>query len=125
MARLIDADRLAAFPHEPTSGTEDIITEWIEEIFSIEEIIDHKEDLEKLCWKVINGFIGVIETEPTVDAVEVVHGEWIDAYPDIEPNPLFMYGICSVCGCKQSISHKLNYCMDCGAKMDGGKKDEM
>lgn len=72
MGRLIDADRLAAFPHELTSGTEDAITEWIEEIFSTEEIIDHNEDLEKLCWKVINGFIGVIETEPTVDAVEVV-----------------------------------------------------
>ena len=45
-------------------------------------------------------------------------GYWINAYPDIEPNPMFMYGICSVCGFKQSISNKLNYCPNCGAKME-------
>jgi rubrerythrin len=57
---------------------------------------------------------------PSADVVEVVHGEWINAYPDIEPNPMFMYGICSQCGFEQSISDKLNYCPNCGAKMDGG-----
>lgn len=46
-------------------------------------------------------------------------GKWIDAYPDIEPNPMFMYGICSVCGCEQAISDKLNFCPDCGADMRG------
>lgn len=119
MCRLIDADRLAAFPHEPESGTEDAITEWIEDVFSIEEIIDHNEDLEKLCWKVINGFIGVIETEPTVDAVEVVHGEWIYWGKDV-----WRQCKCSECltsyGCIDTP-----YCPHCGAKMDGGKKDEM
>lgn len=122
MARLIDADRLAAFPHEPTSGTEDAITEWIKEIFSTEEIIDHKEDLEKLCWKVINGFIGVIETEPTVDAVEVVHGEWLDRTAP-EGVKLFFHLKCSECQYKDNIRHR--YCPYCGAKMDGGRKDEM
>lgn len=99
MARLIDADRLAAFPHEPTSGTEDAINEWIEEIFSTEEIIDHKEDLKKLCWKVINGFIGVIETEPTVDAAPVIH--W-------------------TCETDMTSNDTANYCPDCGAKFDAG-----
>lgn len=46
-------------------------------------------------------------------------GKWINAYPDIEPNPMFMYGICSVCGFEQSISDKLKYCPNCGAKMEG------
>lgn len=59
-----------------------------------------------------------IADAPTVDAVEVVHGRWIDAYPDIEPNPMFMYGICSECGFEQAISKYLNYCPNCGAKMD-------
>lgn len=44
-------------------------------------------------------------------------GHWINAYPDIEPNPMFMYAICSVCDFKQSVSIKLNYCPNCGAKM--------
>ena len=46
-------------------------------------------------------------------------GRWINAYPDIEPNPMFMYGICSVCGFEQAISNKLNFCPNCGARMEG------
>lgn len=45
-------------------------------------------------------------------------GRWINAYPDTEPNPMFMYGICSICGFEQSISDKLNFCPNCGAKME-------
>ena len=54
---------------------------------------------------------------PTVDAEPVRHGHWVDAYPDIEPKPMFMYGICSVCGFEQSISNKLKYCPNCGSNM--------
>lgn len=55
----------------------------------------------------------------------VRHGRWIDAYPDIEPNPMFMYGICSECGFEQGISKYLNYCPNCGAKMsDDGELKE-
>ena len=57
---------------------------------------------------------------PVADVAEVRHGKWVDAYPDIEPNPMFMYGICSECGFEQGISKYLNYCPNCGAKMDGG-----
>ena len=52
------------------------------------------------------------------DVAPLRHGRWIDAYPDIEPNPMFMYGICSECGFEQAISKYLNYCPNCGAKMD-------
>ena len=55
---------------------------------------------------------------PSEDVSPVRHGRWIDAYPDIEPNPMFMYGICSECGFEQGISKYLNYCPNCGAKMD-------
>lgn len=48
----------------------------------------------------------------------VKHGHWIDSYPEIESNPMFMYGICSVCGFKQSISDKLKFCPECGSVMD-------
>ena len=49
---------------------------------------------------------------------EPKRGEWKCSYPEIEPNPMFMYGICSICGFEQSISNKLNYCPNCGAKME-------
>ena len=69
-------------------------------------------------------FVQVVDVQDVVDApaadvAPVRHGRWIDAYPDIEPNPMFMYGICSECGFEQGISKYLNYCPNCGAKMDG------
>ena len=58
---------------------------------------------------------------PAVDVSPVRNGRWIDAYPDIETNPMFMYGICSECGFEQAISKYLNYCPNYGAKMDGAE----
>lgn len=63
-------------------------------------------------------FVEFIKKQPTIEAEPVKHGRWIDAYPDIEPNPMFMYGICSECGFEQGISKYLNYCPNCGAKME-------
>ena len=51
---------------------------------------------------------------PTVDAVEVVHGRWIDValrYTQVKEK-------CSVCG-GIVYAHGFNYCPNCGAKMDG------
>ena len=62
-----------------------------------------------------------VSDAPTADVAPVRHGRWIDAYPDIEANPMFMYGICSECGFEQGISKYLNYCPNCGARMDGAK----
>lgn len=64
----------------------------------------------------------VVEDAPTIEP-ERKTGRWINAYPDIEPNPMFMYGICSECGFDQSISDKLNYCPNCGADMRGEKNE--
>ena len=57
----------------------------------------------------------------TVDAVEVVHGEWIEDY-DIftqdngyESEPIMIGYICSECG-KESFQN-FNYCPNCGADM--------
>ena len=49
------------------------------------------------------------------DAVEVVHGYWIDtphAYGFVSPR-------CSVCLQFSKYHEKFNYCPNCGAKMDG------
>ena len=65
-----------------------------------------------------------LEAIPATDVVEVKHGKWIDAYPQKEQNPMFNYGTCSVCGFEQSISNKLNFCPNCGAKMDAEPPQE-
>lgn len=55
---------------------------------------------------------------PKIDAVEVVHGEWIeDEYGFIH---------CSICGMEydEPEHYKTNYCPNCGAKMDGEVNDD-
>lgn len=54
-----------------------------------------------------------LEAEPTVDAVEVVHGRWIDAREYCGDY------MCSNCDALYG-TNKFNYCPNCGAKMDGG-----
>ena len=58
-----------------------------------------------------------------VDAVEVVHGEWV-----IERSPVEAEFKCSECDylyidADSYAKEKYNYCPNCGAKMDGERKD--
>lgn len=60
----------------------------------------------------------LVMAQPTVDAVEVVHGRW-ESRTD-----LFGFVRCSACkDCniydKWADGKKWNYCPHCGAKMDG------
>ena len=68
----------------------------------------------------------IVRDAPTVDAVEVVHGQWKNI-TDFGNGDC--YGFCSVCAAEQ---HEQNasalkafhrYCRWCGAKMDGERKD--
>lgn len=69
----------------------------------------------------------VADAAPTVDAVPVVHGEWIS----VDGTPECDEWDCSVCERRLTFGELLNaedvyewnhYCPDCGAKMDGGLK---
>ena len=56
----------------------------------------------------------VLANAPTVDAVEVVHGRWIDValrYTEVKEE-------CSVCHGVVRV-HGFRFCPNCGAKMDG------
>lgn len=59
-----------------------------------------------------------IRRQKAVDAVQVVHGEWIyDHWCEFK---------CSNCGHwsdSKPYKGRENYCPNCGAKMDGGKDD--
>ena len=64
MARAIDADELEMFPYSEGSGTEEQIAEWIEQVGLSEE--DTADRARLLCWKVIEGCINVVKTQPTL-----------------------------------------------------------
>ena len=68
----------------------------------------------------------IIQQAPTVDAVEVVHGRWIEGgktrVDDVNGRILH----CSKCGDYCYNFDPIpphNYCPNCGAKMDGGNED--
>ena len=93
MNRYIDADALTAEFKRLTLGENSLI----ERIFA-------------------DGVYAVIETFPTADVVEVRHGEWIEhTYGELK---------CSICGIVQEdYPHRYNYCTNCGAKMDGERRE--
>ena len=64
--------------------------------------------------------------EKTIEAVEVVHGEWIDIseYVTTAYGHLDIFK-CSNCSAEITIDDHDDYCPNCGAKMDGHKKDVM
>jgi len=65
--------------------------------------------------------VGYINAIPAVDAVPIVHGEWIEYG---EPNSLgeyeSWYWTCSACGTVGLDTFK--YCPSCGVRMDGEKE---
>lgn len=56
----------------------------------------------------------ILDRVPTVDAVPVRHGRWIDKDGSI--------ATCSACGDRWGVWSVMRYCPNCGARMDG--KDE-
>lgn len=48
----------------------------------------------------------------------VVHGEWVVTNPKEPEMPVYECSACNHVGC---VKAKLNYCPNCGAKMDGGE----
>lgn len=102
--RLIDADKIEYFEHTECCGHG--------EYFRVRSVTDEK-----------------IAAMPTVDAVEVVHGEWIEKreIPSYS-NKNIPVVECSKCRCLfcdiiNVHSFMYHYCPRCGAKMDGGVRD--
>lgn len=58
-----------------------------------------------------NSAIEILQNAPTVDAVPVRHGRWIDSEEDGHPT------ICGVCNYPVDRFYKTKYCPNCGAKM--------
>ena len=91
MARMIDAD-----------VTADAFTEWFTNTYDCRMPRD------------------IVDAIPTVDAVPVVHGRWIntgDSYEDEYCR--YNYWECSACGNRIAGRYGLhNYCPNCGSLMD-------
>jgi rubrerythrin len=75
----------------------------------------------------LKGALSFAQTLPSADVAEVKHGECvIDRAEHIVPagrknSTKHISYKCSECGRKFGNNKYLNYCPNCGAKMDGGK----
>ena len=98
-----------AFNHGKIAESERLHLELIKQTREYEE--ERLEILRKIHEKV---------TASQADAAKVVHGEWV-VCGDGEYVPF----VCSACGKTTSWYHKqtANYCPNCGAKMDGERKE--
>ena len=72
-----------------------------------------------------DNIVAAIKDMPTVDAVEVVHGKWlamqVEGGDPFDGNSTYCFDVfqCSECGAHFDVSEAMNYCPNCGAKMDG------
>jgi len=114
--RLIDAD---AFISEMNNRIEAAI-KW-----GVNAIADRCDDIKLRAEQAVATFCEASLTAkkmPTIDAVPVKHGEWI------EEDDAIITGTCSVCGWFAIFAETdvtgMPYCPNCGASMDGGKDDE-
>ena len=100
----------------------------LEELDKFANPVPNKSGYDFLCGMATA--ITEIEDAPTVDAVEVVHAEW-EKYTDdkfigygadgrIRYRKVYSYK-CSKCWNYTAVKHK--YCPNCGAKMDGERRE--
>ena len=94
----------------------------IDEKKLIKDILQHEDALKDANYVYKNGYetrgkeiIDIIERQPTVEVVTVVHGEWIntDGYDE---------WTCSECGQEENCDdypteYGINFCSRCGADM--------
>ena len=64
-----------------------------------------------------------IDNMPTVEAEPVRHGKWLCS------DDMYETAVCSVCNCDteepyEFVKKSWNFCPNCGAKMDGERKEE-
>ena len=98
--RIIDADKLEADMYHNAFEVDTDLQRW-----------------DSGCWIRYKMFENVIEEQPTVDAVPVTHGHWINHYDDLFPEESTRE--CSVCHAEQMVTMlDDNYCPHCGAKME-------
>lgn len=90
------------------------------------DLISRSALLKELVFDYAYAAADIVKAAPAVDAVPVVHGQWVgtaDGYADGE----LVYDIweCSECGYDADGADEKpdwNYCPVCGAKMDGDGK---
>ena len=105
--RLIDADALIERMYHDAFETDTDMQKW-----------------DSGCWIRYKMFENAIDDAPTIDAVEMVHGEWIESNL-IKDGRIFLCSNCNMAWVsKKRTMDGMNYCPYCGADMRERKESE-
>lgn len=96
MSRLIDANALIDRMYHDAFETDTDMQKW-----------------DSGCWIRYKMFENAIDDAPTIDAVSVVHGEWI------KEGCAKGSEMCNQCGFVQFEGRVNNFCPNCGCRMKG------
>ena len=109
-------------PSEPTkTSSEKVMKKYIDADKLCEGLRGMASVLAPFKRNTIFGVIETIKIMHAADVEEVKHGQWIE----VDDGVLIGNGKhieCSECGTWRKDKQKLNYCPNCGAKMDGDSK---
>ena len=84
---------------------------------------DDLENLQEFAFQMATiGAINTVKRQPTIDAVPVVHGRWIEEWETEDTRMLR----CSECRMMFNVGKGRdgNFCPNCGAKMDRAERKE-
>lgn len=113
MARYIDADEFCGW-------LETVLKDFGEPNINIRPVAFGSQNA-------LRSVLEVVKKQPTADVVEVKHGEWI-IQPKIQIPLSYAYIrkmlLYSCPYCKKEYRQKMNYCGNCGTKMDGKPEGE-
>lgn len=104
--RLIDADAFAR---------------WLDKNHYIDKVTGKCDARQNKVLGIVISAVKNPEICPTVDAEPVRHGRWMENGEEYSFR--VMRDRCSICGSTQGIDW-MNFCPNCGAKMDGGSDDD-
>ena len=89
----------------------------------IQNFITQIKDIEgSLAYYTFMAMVDKIKSVPAADVAPVIHATWSLESDEEMSDFMFKLVICSVCGKK--ANHTYPYCPHCGARMDGGNKNE-
>ena len=75
-------------------------------------------DADKEEFDLYDSYMNEVESIPSADVVEVVHGEWIEKRW-YKRGDCYYTKNCSLCDCAVKPKYTYNFCPNCGAEMDG------
>ena len=87
---------------------------------SYKELFEHEAEIQERVKMYVQKWL---EQVPSADVVEVKHGKWIKATDDGVWSYADAYAECDQCHKVIFNGWSMNYCPNCGAKMDGERKE--